>query len=399
MSVLALGLAAACTLDRYASLEEDEAEEGSWICHLRTICNPHLYRGKLMSYLYSRGTRGSEEMRAILLAKVAPALGSSITHQGGNIWILAPDVSDGQTLAGQGPTYVFAKSSVATSSLMAEGKSLQAMSEALAKARQAVQAGEEEVDGSGREADVAWGMVPRVHTLGVTAEGEIDGVAAGQGYLVTDYKDISGRLTGRTQSQLGRTLALMHKYGTSENGQYGFDIPTYCGDTKQDNTWTTSWVEFFADRRILPLVKETGDQGLLSLEKEMRARVYPHLFNASVRGKLFPAIQHGDLWAGNAAVEEGGQAVVYDAASFYGHNECDLGMMHMFGGFTSQCFHAYHQVLPRAQPGYDQRVRLYELYHHLNHAVLFGWGYTSGAKSMMRELVEWGKTQDRRARA
>lgn len=49
-----------------------------------------------------------------------------------------------------------------------------------------------------------------------------------------------------------------------------------------------------------------------------------------------------------------------------------LGIMHMFGGFGPAFFEAYHAVIPRAQPYYEERVLCYELYHHLNHASLFG---------------------------
>ena len=43
---------------------------------------------------------------------------------------------------------------------------------------------------------------------------------------------------------------------------------------------------------------------------------------------------HGDLWSGNAA-SINGEPVIFDAASFYGHHEYDLGIAKMFGGFGS----------------------------------------------------------------
>jgi protein-ribulosamine 3-kinase len=46
-----------------------------------------------------------------------------------------------------------------------------------------------------------------------------------------------------------------------------------------------------------------------------------------------PVILHGDLWSGNTGIDgKSGQPVVYDPASYFGHNEADLGIMHMFGG-------------------------------------------------------------------
>lgn len=60
----------------------------------------------------------------------------------------------------------------------------------------------------------------------------------------------------------------------------------------------------------------------------------------------------------------------------------------MFGGFSSRCFEAYHKVIPRLQPHYEERQQLYLLYHQLNHAYLFGGGgYRSTAMRIMKELV------------
>lgn len=37
-----------------------------------------------------------------------------------------------------------------------------------------------------------------------------------------------------------------------------------------------------------------------------------------------------------------------------------------FPGFTEEFFDAYYSVHPRSEPHHDQRIKLYELYHHLN---------------------------------
>jgi fructosamine-3-kinase len=60
-------------------------------------------------------------------------------------------------------------------------------------------------------------------------------------------------------------------------------------------------------------------------------------------------------------------------------------------GFSQAFYDAYHAVHPRSEPHYDQRIRLYELYHHLNHALMFGGGYTGGALRIMDELADWAE--------
>lgn len=46
----------------------------------------------------------------------------------------------------------------------------------------------------------------------------------------------------------------------------------------------------------------------------------------------------------------------------------------MFGGIPQSFVDTYHKHFPKTDPvdEYDMRIDLYELYHHLNHTVLFG---------------------------
>ena len=77
--------------------------------------------------------------------------------------------------------------------------------------------------------------------------------------------------------------------------------------------------------------------------------------------------------------------MIYDPAVFCGDREADLAMMELFGGFSAACFEAYEQRLP-VDPGYRERRQLYQLYHLLNHANLFGGGYIQRSLALMEEL-------------
>ena len=51
-----------------------------------------------------------------------------------------------------------------------------------------------------------------------------------------------------------------------------------------------------------------------------------------------------------------------------------LAIARIFGGIPSTFFTSYHKNIPKSEPveQYDLRADLYELYHYLNHTVLFG---------------------------
>ena len=61
-------------------------------------------------------------------------------------------------------------------------------------------------------------------------------------------------------------------------------------------------------------------------------------------------------------------------------------MTELFGGFPQAFYSAYAEVAPPAQ-GYAIRKTLYNLYHVLNHANLFGGGYAAQAKAMIERLL------------
>jgi fructosamine-3-kinase len=61
-------------------------------------------------------------------------------------------------------------------------------------------------------------------------------------------------------------------------------------------------------------------------------------------------------------------------------------MTRLFGGFGSSFYEAYEQSWP-LPAGSAMRAQLYNLYHVLNHANLFGGGYVQQARAMMERLL------------
>jgi len=81
-----------------------------------------------------------------------------------------------------------------------------------------------------------------------------------------------------------------------------------------------------------------------------------------------------------------GEPVLYDPAPYFGDRETDLAMTELFGGFTADFYAAYEAAWP-LDAGYGRRRALYQLYHLLNHAHLFGGGYVRQAERCLRSLL------------
>ncbi|KAK7537109.1 Fructosamine/Ketosamine-3-kinase [Phyllosticta citribraziliensis] len=227
-------------------------------------------------------------------------------------------------------------------------------------------------------------------------------------FLVTEYLHLGSRLTSRPSgNSLASKLAKLHTTPAPvpegyDKPMFGFPVTTCCGDTPQDNSYKESWADFYAENRLRFILRQSErsngkDKELHDLVEATASRVVPRLLGDDHLngGKgVTPVVVHGDLWSGNASVgkidgQSEAEEVVFDSSACYAHSEFELGIMRMFGGFGSSFMAEYHQHCPKTEPveEYEDRVKLYELYHHLNHHALFGGGYRSGSVSIMRKLV------------
>jgi fructosamine-3-kinase len=197
-------------------------------------------------------------------------------------------------------------------------------------------------------------------------------------FLVLEFVP-SGATAADYDEQMGRGLAALHatqSFGGDEP-RFGFAHDNYCGATPQPNPWEHEWLPFYRDHRLRHMVElaET-DRGWSGADRATFDRLFDRLEDLLVEGP--PALIHGDLWSGNAHVGPNGEASIIDPATYFGHREAELGMMSLFGGFGTRVWDAYDEAMP-LQAGWRERLPLYELYHVLNHYVLFGGGYGAQA--------------------
>ena len=187
------------------------------------------------------------------------------------------------------------------------------------------------------------------------------------------------------QERIGCQLAQLHQATQTE--RFGFEQNNYLGTTLQPNAWKDDWLSFWCKQRLgwqLELFKSkaSSDDHLLKLGNRLLGRLDDLLAGINEPAVLL----HGDLWSGNAAADEQGEPIIFDPASYYGHREAEIGMMRLFGGFGPRCEAAYAEVWP-LQENAEQRIKLYRLYHELNHLNLFGRSYYQSCITTMRELL------------
>ncbi len=201
--------------------------------------------------------------------------------------------------------------------------------------------------------------------------GEIDD----QSYLILEYRE-TGTKSKNFWSDFGEQLAQLHQCTQPD---FGFVIDNYIGSLPQYNESRNSAADFYIDMRLKPQIKMAKERGF-NLE------INPSFFE-NVR-KLIPdepsALIHGDLWGGNYLVNSEGNPCLIDPATAYAPREMDIGIMHLFGGFSEELFHTYNEIYPM-QTGWQDRIPLWQLYYLLAHLNLFGAGYLSRVVAIIKK--------------
>lgn len=177
----------------------------------------------------------------------------------------------------------------------------------------------------------------------------------------------------------GCKLAQLHLLECQE--MYGWQEDNYIGQTPQKNRWHKKWSQFFAEQRIgfmLQLLAERG-QNLVDIDTAVES-VKRLLAGHNPKASML----HGDLWQGNVGFNKH-QPVLFDPAFYFGDREADLAMTELFNRFPRHFYQGYEEVWPLEQ-GYQYRKTVYQLYHLLNHALLFGGQYLHSAQATLRHL-------------
>jgi len=209
------------------------------------------------------------------------------------------------------------------------------------------------------------------------------GVSGRHAYLVLEHLSLHRLHGGAPAAAAGQALAAMHR---STGSHFGWPRDNFIGSSRRDNASQPTWPLFFAHQRLLPqleLAKRHGQHGRLVASGERLAESLPALFTAH---RPPPSLLHGDLWSGNAALDEAGRLALFDPAVYWGDRETDLAMSELFGGFPDSFHAAYREAWPLTE-GFAQRKLLYQLYHVLNHLNLFGGGYLHQAERMINRLL------------
>jgi protein-ribulosamine 3-kinase len=175
-------------------------------------------------------------------------------------------------------------------------------------------------------------------------------------------------------------LAEMHKTSQSPTGKFGFQVTTCDGKMAHTVEWEENWAVFYRKllRGVCKLDLEINGPWpeLERATEQVATKVIPRLLGAlQAEGRqIKPSVIHGDLWEGNMGINmETGDTLLFDAGSYYAHNEMELGhwRCEFSSHFRSKIYtRHYLRNYPAAEPvdEFDDRNRLYSIKGAINYS-------------------------------
>ncbi|KAI8949376.1 Fructosamine kinase-domain-containing protein [Xylaria longipes] len=177
-------------------------------------------------------------------------------------------------------------------------------------------------------------------------------------------------------------LAEFHKKSKSPTGKFGFHITTCHAKLPQaTDCWEDSWEALYKKQlaQMIRLDEEKHGEWpeFQKVCKLVLDIVIPRLLGPlqSEGRTIEPCLVHGDLWDENTATDmDTGEPFIFDAGSFYGHNEYEIGNWRSARHRLSDKIYVrnYKRNFPVSEPEdeWDDRNLLYSLRYDLGTAIL-----------------------------
>lgn len=127
-------------------------------------------------------------------------------------------------------------------------------------------------------------------------------------------------------------LAELHRNSVSPSGKFGFHVTTCHGRLTQVVDWDESWASLYR-KQLAHMIKLDEDKHsdwpeFQQVCQLILNKVIPRLLDPlqSNGQNIKPCLVQGDLWDENTATDMNtGEPFIFDAGSFYAHNEYEIG--------------------------------------------------------------------------
>ena len=201
--------------------------------------------------------------------------------------------------------------------------------------------------------------------------------------LLMTWVPSAGALDRPAQIHAADLVASLHQI--SDN-YFGFSCDTVIGGLVQTNPQCESWLDFFAQHRLLEMARQGLDAGRLPTSLMRRLEIFSSNLDKWLKEPDQPSLIHGDMWGGNVLADAGRISGFVDPAIYFADAEIELAFTTLFSTFGDTFFSRYREHR-EIQPGFfEERRDLYNLYPLLVHVRLFGGSYVGSVDSTLKKF-------------
>lgn len=185
---------------------------------------------------------------------------------------------------------------------------------------------------------------------------------------------------GTAEEHAAALLAALHGV-TREEAGYPYD--TLIATLPQPNPRTSSWLQFFAEQRLIPMARAAEQDSCLGAGLRQGVETLAGRLERFLQEPEQCSLLHGDVWSGNVLSERGKVTGFLDPAIYYGDPEVELAFIAMFHTFGERFFYVYDSLRGVRAGFWEERCPLYQLYPYLVHVRLFGAGYLAPVQRIL----------------
>lgn len=181
----------------------------------------------------------------------------------------------------------------------------------------------------------------------------------GSYFIITQFREIVEQPPEPVQ--FTERLAEMHRRSRSPTGKFGFHVTTCRAIIEHlTNIWEDSWATLYSKQLayLMKLDREKNGEWLefhhvcqLTLQHVIPRLLLPLQSDGR---SIKPCLVHGDLWDENTATDTTNrEPFLFDACSFYAHNEYELGNWRAVRHRFSRDVYVdnYKKNFPPSEPG------------------------------------------------
>ena len=200
--------------------------------------------------------------------------------------------------------------------------------------------------------------------------------------LITEYIEHNDNKNDKYQELLSKEILKLHSVNSTN---YGFEFHSQIGGLKQDNSYSSNWINFFGEQRLNMIFELINQNSAMPRDiNKLIEKLLRDLGNRIPKNPK-PRLLHGDLWEGNILFHKNNFVGFIDPGIYFGHNELELAYLTWFKYVDDTFLEIYSNTI-NIHKSYLEYEPIYQLYFSLLNVYLWDKKYIHDVKRLLNSI-------------